>query len=101
MKARSMSWPGSQARPVAHNAAAMKNEIHTWAFQALVSLRMALSRSLNMAAIVHRDDPGIKRSWAGCAGFPAWYLLPILVYMSTTQDLVTALKAELKSAGIT
>jgi hypothetical protein len=37
----------------------------------------------------------------GCHGIDVRYLLAILLPMSTTLDLVTALKAELKAAGIT
>src|SRR5260370_154049 len=58
MNACSSGVTGSHARPVPHRATAMEKEIHTWAFQALVSRViwgmelgvMRVPRLLNMGA---------------------------------------------------
>ena len=48
MKARSRSWPGSQARPVPARAMAVPKLAHTWSFQALVSGRGMVCMSIRV-----------------------------------------------------
>ena len=55
-------------------------------------------------AIVAARAGGIKHSEEGGYGLANWYRLAILqepLAMTTTQDLVAALKAELRRAGVT
>src|SRR5688500_11233593 len=104
MNARSRSWPGSQATPLAHRVTALPKLTHTWAFQALVSWRtVCMSRKglLNTGRMVLERARSIYRHWEGVT---ANHLLVSFRdtfetnEMSTTQDLITALKAELRRA---
>src|SRR5262245_66579350 len=51
MKARSRSWPGNHASPIAHNDAATPNEIQTCSFQAPVSRRGVTGRVLSIEGL--------------------------------------------------
>src|SRR5687768_6918943 len=107
MNARSRSWPGSQASPLAHSVTAVAKLTHTWAFQALVSWRtvcMKRGELLNTGRMVLWSGRSIYRHQEGVTANH-----PLVSFgdtfetneMSTTQDLITALKAELRRAGIT
>ena len=66
-----------------HSVEAAANEIQTWAFQALVSLRIAeqfmIGQAwLDMAAIIAVRLEGINHTWEGRVGFHRQYHLAIL-----------------------
>src|SRR4030095_2547796 len=112
MKARSRSRPGRDARPVAQSPAAAKNEIQTCAFQALVSWRIgatcmgSLMRHEGVLILERRvvmrsrlRECRLIRAFRERLEPPDWAILGDTAHtdapMSTTQDLVIALKAEL------
>src|SRR5215207_8187521 len=117
MNARSRSRPGSQLSPTAQRNTAATNEIQTCAFQALVSSRsgivfmaFSLDEWDKRAHLAGRRDvqPSPSRAWhapapPGACGATVRGLADTsqLPPMSTTQDLVHALKAELRAAGVT